>query len=704
MLVIEETVTVPESKVVPLGSNQIIQNESAFPDVDIEYVSPVPAPVSSAIPAPSPSDTTTPTTPLDDFITMNVCPFYNPMFNRVTPISIQSQRKELTTAISPYLSNSFDISMLEISAIVPYILSKNSRKEIYRVLKKINNYLDLMPDDTSVLLWASNLYLRLGDFDNAYNSLKKVLETIDSILGLVCAVPNELIFAISTTDPTDIIITNSQSYVSTDSTKFTYTSMARSLNCNPFIVFRTKVATALAEAYFTESRDVLDKDKRRSYELLKKGVSTYDENYKTSTLIDNWGLSQPTTLLDNSNLLVTTRSFIRHNMNQMEYLYNLTIAECNTNLAFTKSIINQHSSCEDALAKFKNGFNSYKEVLEIVHRTNKQHYDFDIGIIGKRSGISRIERDVRDVAILNEDALAKIAPYTFRNIHEESNAELPEGIFRSDTNFWKKYEEIWEKNKTSLMVIDDMFTPEGLTTLRRFVEGTTMWHNPKPSGYICAFLDYGFSSPIVAQAVHELKSNMPKTLCDHRLKTTWGYKYPDGNQADGIDVHSDFAAININCWITPEDTVEEGTGGMIIWPVKPPSNWTNTGHYNVARRIYPMMNKTTGMFEVAFNQTGEQLTTEVYKFTEEAEKITPRVKVPYRSNRCVFFDSSYVHATDLVRFGEGYKSRRINLTFLFGAMGASCSKASAFKQSGVLASELTKKEKLEEEREKARQK
>ena len=43
------------------------------------------------------------------------------------------------------------------------------------------------------------------------------------------------------------------------------------------------------------------------------------------------------------------------------------------------------------------------------------------------------------------------------------------------------------------------------------------------------------------------------------------------------------------------------------------------------------------------------------------------VHVPYRSNRCVVFSSRLLHATQPIRFGEGYRRRRVNLTFLFGA-------------------------------------
>ena len=42
------------------------------------------------------------------------------------------------------------------------------------------------------------------------------------------------------------------------------------------------------------------------------------------------------------------------------------------------------------------------------------------------------------------------------------------------------------------------------------------------------------------------------------------------------------------------------------------------------------------------------------------------VRVPYKMNRCVLFDSTYFHTTDDIHFKDGYENRRINCTLLFG--------------------------------------
>ena len=40
--------------------------------------------------------------------------------------------------------------------------------------------------------------------------------------------------------------------------------------------------------------------------------------------------------------------------------------------------------------------------------------------------------------------------------------------------------------------------------------------------------------------------------------------------------------------------------------------------------------------------------------------------VNYKFNRAVLFDSEYFHETDKINFKDGYETRRINITYLFG--------------------------------------
>lgn len=48
------------------------------------------------------------------------------------------------------------------------------------------------------------------------------------------------------------------------------------------------------------------------------------------------------------------------------------------------------------------------------------------------------------------------------------------------------------------------------------------------------------------------------------------------------------------------------------------------------------------------------------------------VRIPYRANRAVVFDSHMLHSTDEFSFRPGFASQRINLTFLFGDAHQGC--------------------------------
>ena len=107
----------------------------------------------------------------------------------------------------------------------------------------------------------------------------------------------------------------------------------------------------------------------------------------------------------------------------------------------------------------------------------------------------------------------------------------------------------------------------------------------------------------------------------------------------GIKVHADFAAININFWITPGSANRDPDhGGLVVYDVEAPLDW-NFKTYN----------------------------TDVARVREYlAENSSGKMVVPYAENRVVMFNSNLFHETDLIDFLPGYENRRINITMLFG--------------------------------------
>jgi hypothetical protein len=197
----------------------------------------------------------------------------------------------------------------------------------------------------------------------------------------------------------------------------------------------------------------------------------------------------------------------------------------------------------------------------------------------------------------------------------------------------------WESSSPQIAVIDNLLTEDALEGLRRYALRSTMWQKPYPNGYLGAMPEHGFACPLLAQIADELRSAYPAIVGEHPLLRWWGYKYD--SRRDGIDVHADFAAVNVNFWITPDEAnLEPESGGMIVWDQPAPLDWT-FAQYNAP-------------------DAGQV----IREFLSRAGARS--VTIPYRANRAVLFDSDLFHQTDRIVFKEGYSNRRINVTLLYG--------------------------------------
>ena len=117
----------------------------------------------------------------------------------------------------------------------------------------------------------------------------------------------------------------------------------------------------------------------------------------------------------------------------------------------------------------------------------------------------------------------------------------------------------------------------------------------------------------------------------------WGYKYD--HQLQGIGVHADAAAVNVNFWITEDEAnLEPEGGGLLVYRHTAPPDWE---------------------FE-RFNRDPAA----IMRFLES--RGGEPIRIPHRANRAVIFDSDLFHATDALHFREGYRNRRINITLLYG--------------------------------------
>jgi Flp pilus assembly protein TadD len=195
----------------------------------------------------------------------------------------------------------------------------------------------------------------------------------------------------------------------------------------------------------------------------------------------------------------------------------------------------------------------------------------------------------------------------------------------------------WRRNRPQLVVVDDLLTPQALEGLRRFCLESTIWREGF-DGYVGARPQSGFACPLIAQIAEEFAATYPAIFQHHPLLFAWAFNYQQG--LSGIKVHADFAAVNVNFWITPDDAnLDPATGGLSVWDVAAPLDWE-----------FDRYNSHDAPIRAFLAENGATAT-----------------RIPYRCNRAVIFDSDLFHETDSMSFRDGYESRRINVTLLYGA-------------------------------------
>ncbi len=253
------------------------------------------------------------------------------------------------------------------------------------------------------------------------------------------------------------------------------------------------------------------------------------------------------------------------------------------------------------------------------------------------------------LAFADEPDVGNFPPHKLRHDEEqriwlgqEAGFHLGDGsrIAGAAVNPNNRVEEIstqWRTAQPQIVVIDDLLTPQALDKLRRFCLDSTVWRQIYDGGYLGAFPEHGFAPPLLAQIAEELRAVYPAIIEDYPLLHFWAFKYD--SSLYGIKKHADFAAVNVNFWITPDEAnLDPEHGGLVVWDAAAPLDW-NFAKYNAAE---------------------DDIT--AFLTSRNSKSVT----VPYRANRAVIFDSDLFHETDVIHFKPGYENRRINVTLLFG--------------------------------------
>jgi tetratricopeptide (TPR) repeat protein len=285
----------------------------------------------------------------------------------------------------------------------------------------------------------------------------------------------------------------------------------------------------------------------------------------------------------------------------------------------------------------------------ITHDCEQIQYLLDRTILGDehRSYLQELQRLRRELdrqpspanrVPISPDSLAPVALSFNRLLHRAPAEHLPHGALSRALDV-AEIESAYLAKQPEVTFIDGLLTQEALDSLRRFCWESTIWKADYENGYIGAFLGDGFATPLLFQIAEELRLKFPRIFKQHRLTQSWAFKHDSTRR--GLNIHADAAAVNVNFWITPDDAnLNPDTGGLVVYDKEAPRTW-NFRDYNSDR------NKS-----------------KILEWLKEVH--AEAVKIPYRANRAVVFNSDLFHETDEVSFKNDYLSRRINITLLYG--------------------------------------
>ena len=200
-------------------------------------------------------------------------------------------------------------------------------------------------------------------------------------------------------------------------------------------------------------------------------------------------------------------------------------------------------------------------------------------------------------------------------------------------------EEEYLRHHLGVVVVDNFLSEKALEEVRHFCLQSTVWFaNRYAHGRLGAFFRDGFNCPLLVQIAEELRLALPRLIGDrHRLLQLWAFKY--NYRQPVTSAHADFASVNVNFWITPDDAnLDKDSGGLVIYDVEAPQDWNF----------------------VNYNKEGTKISALLAAHNSNC------IIIPYRANRAVIFNSDLFHTTAPITFREGYENRRINITMLYG--------------------------------------
>ncbi len=232
-----------------------------------------------------------------------------------------------------------------------------------------------------------------------------------------------------------------------------------------------------------------------------------------------------------------------------------------------------------------------------------------------------------------EDDLMFIS--TLHKIKYNKPPKIKSSLINQDLDF-QSIQNYYCSSKPQICIVDNILSKEFYDDINSFFRCANIFKRPYPRGYVGTFLGTGMANQPILQFSIDLKDKLSEIFKDYNLSQAWAFKYD--SQQKGISIHADDARVNVNLWLTSDDAnLDKDSGGMIIWKKKPKKS-ANFHDFNAT------VNSDKMISDVGNSEF---------------------IKVPYKGNRAVLFDSKLYHATDDITFDSNYINRRINVTFLY---------------------------------------
>ena len=190
-------------------------------------------------------------------------------------------------------------------------------------------------------------------------------------------------------------------------------------------------------------------------------------------------------------------------------------------------------------------------------------------------------------------------------------------------------------NRDGYVIIDDFLFKNVTNELHHLAINHQQVDDQYDDYYSINFTNEKFPFKILPDVINAIHVTFPIL---HPFEFDRGWAFVCDNEGSGVTPHADPASINVNLWVTKNESVDDPTkNGLIIYDKQRPEDWS-----------YDQYNSDVDGIKNYLKETNAK----------------PRL-IPYQYNRIILFDSRYFHKTNGVSMKKGKENCRVNYTFMF---------------------------------------